>query len=111
MITEKPNPDGMKPERSEDIEIILDNWTVHAPYISQELEFSSFAKAVKFGEFVHEAAENWGAEVEITAQDNVLTIEVSPREGDALTDMTYEFVRGIDTAFQLFQPDPSPKEN
>ncbi len=101
----------MKPERSESLKnvVIPDNWTVHPPYITQELEFSSFPRAMKFGTFVHEAAEKWNAKIEVSAHDNVLTIKISPSGGGALTETTYRFARGIDDTFQLFQPIP-PQE-
>ncbi len=110
MTPEELKPTNMKPERSEDIEI-MDGWTVHPPYISQELEFDSFNSAMKFGDFVHDAGKNWDAEVDVAAHGTILTIEVSPAKGEVLTDTTHEFVRGIAAAYKLFQAGPIPRKS
>ena len=99
----------MKPERSQGIELIPDSWTVHPPFITQKLEFSSFPQAMRFGTFVHEAAQKWDAEVEVSAHGKVLMIKVSPTNGNELTEAAYELARGIDNTYQLFRPKLTPK--
>ncbi len=101
----------MKPERSESIELgaIPEPWTVVPPQISKEFEFPSSLKATKFFEFVSGAAESWELEVDLAAKGRVLTVAISPEQGDILPEAVYEFGRGINAAYRIFQSGPTPE--
>ncbi|MEI6849567.1 MAG: 4a-hydroxytetrahydrobiopterin dehydratase [archaeon] len=79
----------------------LDNWVLDGEFITKEIEFSEFKKAMDFVNEVAKVAEKNNHHPEIIINFNVVRLSLTTHSAKSLTDLDFKVAEEIDKIYEI----------